>query len=98
MLEGDDSIRQEVEQLRTSLRTCVEESGISRGTVARMAELSEEELAEILRVNGPSLELDQIHAVLEALDVMPEEFYGELFGFRAASSQEPGGAAEPSIN
>ncbi len=98
MLEGDDSIRQEVEQLRTSLRTCVEESGISRGTVARMAELSEEELAEILRENGPSPKFDQIHAVLEALDVTPEEFYLELYGLRAAGSQEPGGAAEPSIN
>ncbi len=52
MSRSEESIRQEVERLRESLRTCVEESGLPRAAVARDAGLSEEELGQILCREG----------------------------------------------
>ncbi len=81
MLMTDQEIHDEAERLRTFLRTQVDESGLPQVAVARNAELREEELAAILREDGPALACGQVLAVVVAIGFAPRRFYAEFYGF-----------------
>ena len=69
----------EAEKIRAHLRKVVKESKLSRKEIAERAGTTPAVLSNVLRTGGPGLYVDRVSHILEAIEVDPLEFYGELY-------------------
>ncbi len=77
----EDPPEEERERSRALLRLRLHESGVPITEVARRARLSPGVLHQTLNRGGSRLTLERTLAILEAIDVPPEEFYSDLFEY-----------------
>jgi len=69
----------EAEKMRAHLRKMMKESKLSRKEIAERAGTTPAVLSGVLRTGGPGLYVDRVFHILEAIEVDPLEFYGELY-------------------
>jgi len=72
-------VQPEVERIRAHLRKVVTESNLALKEIAERAGLTPVVLSNVLREGGPGLYVDHVSRILEAVEVEPLEFYGELY-------------------
>ena len=72
-------VREEFERIRGRLRQVVEESRFTQKEVAERSGLTHSVFRNLLREGGAGCYLDRILAIIEAIDVSPEDFFGGLY-------------------
>jgi len=80
----------EAERIRARLRQVVRECKLTRKAIAKRAGLTLAVLSSVLREGGPGFYVDRVSRILEAIEVDPSEFYGELYfkDFRSTGDLE----------